>query len=615
MKLINSSIFVVLVSAIAVIAVNNYPSSTSSNISESIETQAKTASSYILQGATPQRLNQLVNGVGGYVSREFPIINAVSAMLTINQAEQIREVGGVRIHDDRTVITSGNGNSNSNSNSLKKFKINNYIAEQTGANLLHDMNITGKGVTVAVVDSGTNMYGTIGSYLFRDSDGKQRVSVKYNAFEGRKTYYYNDDSNGHGSHVSGIISSSLRDDDGNFNGIAPDVYLLSVKAFDANGESSYSMVLDALNWIFENRYTYKIRVVNLSLGAEVQSHYWNDPINQAVMRLWDAGVVIVSSAGNNGNDMGITVPGNTPYIITVGAATDSLTPYDMSDDRVTSFSAKGPTYEGFVKPEVLAYGSQISSKLEARYLKKLWKQSKKGSNYSEVSGTSQAAAVVTGVVALIISNDPYVTPDDVKCRLMQTAIPANNGEMATYSPFEQGAGLVNAYRAALSTATNCANTGLNIEDDLTGTQHFMGPAKMDEDGDYFIELADGTVFTNGVHWGTEDMNLNGVYWGESGMNLEGMYWNDSDMTVQGVYWGSSSMNLEGVYWGSSEMNLQGVHWADSDMSLKGVYWGESSVDINGVYWDDQSTGLQSADLDVEPIDPNVEVPITEDGWN
>ena len=489
MRLINSSIFVVLVSAIAVIAVNNNPSGSLSNIDAKAQVEETIVKSYILQGATSERLNQLVNGVGGNVSREFPIINAISAMLTHSQAEKIREVGGVRIHDDRTVITSSKIVGVTSNKLSKHFKINNYISEQTGADRLHDMNIKGAGVTVAVVDSGTNMWGSIGQYLFRDSSNNQRVSVKYDAFEGRKTYYYNDDKNGHGSHVSGLIASSLRDEDGNYNGIAPDVYLLSVKAFDENGESSYSKVLDALNWIFENRYRYKIRVVNLSLGAEVQSHYWNDPINQAVMRLWDAGVVIVSSAGNNGNDMGITVPGNTPYIITVGAATDSSTPYDMSDDRVASFSAKGPTYEGFVKPEILAYGSQISSKLDEKYLKKLWKLSESGKNYSEVSGTSQAAAIVTGVVALMISNDQYVTPNDIKCRLMETAIPANNGEMATYSPFVQGAGLVNAYRATMSTSTNCANTGLDIKQDLMGTQHFMGPAKMDNNGEYYIAVS------------------------------------------------------------------------------------------------------------------------------
>jgi len=613
MKLVNSSIFVVLVSAISAVAVNNYPIDAQSLVPAKIEEKALTAKSYILQGATPERLNQLVNGVGGAVSREFPIINAVAAMLTESQAERIREVRGVRIQNDRTVITSGDSDDNQAFFSLSN-KINNRIAEQTGADRLHDLNITGKGITVAVVDSGSNLGGEIGSYLFRDSSGTRRVLTKYDAFKGRIFKVYNDDHNGHGSHVMGLIASSLRDDNsGKYNGIAPGVNLLPVKAFDADGESTYSTVLDALNWIFENRYRYKIRVVNLSLGAEVQSQYWNDPINQAVMRLWDAGVVIVSSAGNNGEEMGITVPGNTPYIITVGAATDSATPNDMSDDRVASFSAKGPTYEGFVKPEVLAYGSKIASKLSTNFLQNTLKSSVYGQDYSEVSGTSQAAAIVTGVVALIISNDPYITPNDVKCRLMQTAIPANNGAMATYSPFEQGAGLVNAYRAVMSTATDCANNGLNIDEDLLGTNHFMGPARQDDDENYYIELADGTVYSEGMHWGNSDMTVDGMYWGAD-IGVQGMYWNNTDVTVNGLYWGGSSVNTEAMYWGATQMGTQGMYWSDADMSLKGMYWGEEEIDIEGIYWGEQETGLESADLDVAPIDPTTILPILEEFW-
>lgn len=609
MRIVNSSIFVVFVSAIAIIAVYSNSNFVESNAKSEQRVENKVSKSYILQGATAEHLNQLVNRVGGNVSREFPIINAVSAMLTLSQVEKIREVDGVRIQDDRTVITSSLLSNFNLSN-----EINNHIAQQTGADRLHEMNITGEGVTVAVVDSGTNLWGSSGKYLFTNTSKRQRVTIKYDAIKGRTTRYYNDDRNGHGSHVSGIITSSLLDyESGKYNGIAPDVHLLSVKAFDSNGESSYSKVLDALNWVFENRYRYKIRVVNLSLGAEVQSNYWNDPINQAVMRLWDAGVVVVSSAGNNGQDMGITVPGNTPYIITVGAATDSATPDDMTDDRVTSFSSKGPTYEGFVKPEILAYGAQIASKMDQRYLYKVLKLSALGKDYSEVSGTSQAAAVVTGVVALMISNDQTITPDDVKCRLMQTAIPANNGELATYSPFEQGAGLVNAYRAVMSTETNCANNGLNIKEDLIGINHFMGPSKIDSNGKYYIELADGTLFTEGMHWGDSGMNTNGMFWG-SDIAVQGMFWSNRDLTVQGMYWGGDQIGLKGMHWGGSEMGLQGMHWGDASLALKGMHWGDNHVEVNGLHWGDLPTGLESKDLEVEAIDPNIEIAIVEDGW-
>lgn len=611
MRLVGSSVFVIIVSAIAAIAINNYSGGGNNLAQTDTKSATKSVKSYILQGATAEKLNQLVNGVGGNVSREFPIINAVSALLTPSQADKIREVNGVRIQDDRTVITS----SLLSYFSSEPFSINNYIAEQTGADKLHDMNITGAGITVAVVDSGSNLWGTIGRYLFRNTENRQRVTVKYDAFRGRETYYYNDDQNGHGTHVQGLIGSSLMDvESGKYNGIAPDAYLLSVKAFDANGESSYSKVLDSLNWIFQNRYKYKIRVVNMSLGARAQGYYWNDPINQAVMRLWDAGVVIVSSAGNNGKDMGITVPGNTPYIITVGAVTDNETPYDMTDDRLASFSAKGPTYEGFVKPEVLSYGANIRSKLDGGYLLRKLKASIFGADYAEVSGTSQAAAIVSGIAALVLSNDPNATPDEVKCRIMSTAVRASNGEISTYSPFEQGAGLVNAYDAALSATSNCANTSLDIKQDLLGTNHFIGPAKIDDQGNYYLELLDGTILNQGMHWGGADMNLNAMHWGSADLRVNGMHWGGADMELNGMHWGGSDVNLNGMHWGGQDLSLNGMHWGGEDMSLKGMHWGGEEMSVQGMHWGGDGMNLQSADLDVEPIDLNVEVPIVEDGW-
>ena len=103
--------------------------------------------------------------------------------------------------------------------------------------------------------------------------------------------------------------------------------------------------------------TYGIRVLNLSFSAAPQSHYWDDPINQAVMALWQAGVVVVASAGNTGPDaMTIGVPGNLPYIITVGVS-DGMTPQTFDDDYLASFSSCGPTAEGFVKPEIVAPGA------------------------------------------------------------------------------------------------------------------------------------------------------------------------------------------------------------------------------------------------------------------
>ncbi|WP_343862799.1 S8 family peptidase, partial [Aliiglaciecola litoralis] len=270
-------------------------------------------------------------------------------------------------------------------------------------------------------------------------------------------------------------ASSLQSENGKYNGMAPDVYLLSVKAFDGTGSGSYTNVLDGLNYIYQNRARYRIRVVNLSLGADVQSTYWNDPINQAVMRLWDAGVVVVTSAGNSGSDYGsVTVPGNNPYVISVGAVTDNFTESNFSDDRITTFSSKGPTFEGFVKPEVVAFGGHVRSKMNKGLLtNQNLVEDDLGEDYYQISGTSQAAAVVSGTVALMLQYNPYLTPDDVKCRLMDSASQLRDPATGkTYDPLTQGSGLINAYAAVMSQASGCANVGLDIQADLNGVQHF-----------------------------------------------------------------------------------------------------------------------------------------------
>lgn len=587
--------------------------------------QIQQAKSYILQGTKSENLSAVVEQVGGNVSREFPIINAISAVLTPSQVEQIKQLGNVRVQDDRKVETMNINTAASNlaGSSLKSERIDNHISQYIEADSLHQMGITGKGITVAVVDSGANLGGNIGSHLFHDSFGAVRVPIKYDALTGTTNHLYNDDSNGHGTHVSSIIASSLSADNGKFKGIAPDVNLLPIKAFDHNGESSYSKVLDALNWIYHYRYKYKIKVVNLSLGAEVQSRYWQDPINQAVMKLWRAGIVVVTSAGNNVNDMGITVPGNTPYVITVGATTDSYTPFNMSDDRVTSFSARGPSFEGFVKPEIVAPGARIAVKMERGLIAKALRANSKGLDYSEISGTSQSSAVVTGVVALIIQNHPDIKPDDVKCKLVATAKAAKaNGNLA-YSPFRQGAGMVNAYDAVMSNASKCANQGLNIWKDLGGIEHYFGPVVKNESGKLEILSPSGAILTEGAHWTEGEMDLEGAHWSEGMLDLEGAHWSEGMLDVEGAHWSEGIMGLEGAHWTEGEIGLQGAHWTEGVMGLEGAHWSEGELGLEGAHWSEGAMGVawldsvvstQAAESEQSPVDVNVEVAMDESAW-
>ena len=150
------------------------------------------------------------------------------------------------------------------------------------------------------------------------------------------------DTTGHGTHVTSLIASSRKDGSGRYFGVAPDARIISIKAFGEDGSSTYATVIRAIDWVITNRTQYAIRVLNLSLGAPARSRYWDDPLNKAVMRAWQSGIVVVVSAGNSGPlPQTVGVPGNVPYVITVGAMTDNYT-NNKNDDRLASFSAAGP---------------------------------------------------------------------------------------------------------------------------------------------------------------------------------------------------------------------------------------------------------------------------------
>ncbi len=418
---------------------------------------------------------------------------------------------------------------------------------------VHDQNLTGEGIGIAVLDSGffkhpalTNKY----QYQWR--------VVQYNAFTNEvrtDPTTPESDQNGHGAHISSILFNNETNTDGEYNGIAPNANFITVTAFDSEGKGAYTNVIKAIDWVVSNRQWLNIRVLNLSFSAKPQSFYWDDPLNQAVMRAWQAGIVVVAAASNNGPDpMTIGVPGNVPYIITVGAVSDNYTPDDKTDDFLTSFSATGPTYEGFVKPDVVAPGGHVLG-LMSEYATIATKHPEfhNQGRYFMMSGTSQATAVTSGVVALMIQANPSLTPDDVKCQLMASARPAVNadGTALAYSIFQQGAGLINATDAIANNKTGCVNIGMDINKDIAGTEHYYGRAMRDEDGNYYISGLDGFLWNGGFLWNEGFLWSDGFLWNGGFLWNEGFLWNDSFLWNDGFLWSESSLWSEGFLWSSS----------------------------------------------------------------
>lgn len=312
---------------------------------------------------------------------------------------------------------------------------------------------TGAGVTVAVLDSGVAPANDL-----TQPTSRLLASVDFVSGETGQR-----DPGGHGTHVAGIIAGNGYDSSGALKGVAPDANIVSVRVINQQGKATASSIIRGIQWVLENRDTYNIRVMNLSLGGRPSTSYKNDILAAAVEMAWKAGIVVVTAAGNNGPSSGsISTPGHDPFNIAVGAIDDKGTP-DKRDDDVPYFSARGPTLAGDHKPDILAPGRKIISLYSANsYLAGVLPErqllSSLGRPYFRLTGTSMAAPVVSGVVALLLQKNPDLTPDQVKYILTRTA--SNfSGSRDTV-----GAGVVDAYAVLTSNKMGVANKGIRPSD-------------------------------------------------------------------------------------------------------------------------------------------------------
>ncbi len=210
---------------------------------------------------------------------------------------------------------------------------------------------TGRGVTVAVVDTGI--------YPHPDLTQPDNRIVAFKDFINKKTSPYDD--HGHGTHVGGIIAGNGGMSGGQYKGVAPEANLVGVKVLNSAGNGRSSDVIAGIQWVVQNKNAYNIKVMNLSLGAPDTESYTTDPLSQAAEAAWNAGLVVAAAAGNSGSVPGtINTPGINPYIITVGAVDDRGT-VETGDDVITGFSSKGPTIDGLSKPDLVAPGVSITS--------------------------------------------------------------------------------------------------------------------------------------------------------------------------------------------------------------------------------------------------------------
>lgn len=362
--------------------------------------------------------------------------------------------------------------------------------------------LQGEGIAVAVVDSGIADHPDL-----RDENGNNRIIQRVQINQRGSS----DDFYGHGTHIAGTIGGRGVESAGGYIGVAPSVKFIDVKVMNDVGMGTLADVVGGLQWIYNNQQRYNIRVVNLSLNSTVAESYHTSPLNAALEILWFNGVTVVVSAGNNGTTNAGTIypPANDPFVITVGAVDEKST-VALTDDLLATFSAYGTTVDGFAKPDLVAPGSNIIAPLSSgdnnlateHPLNKVTGLLK--NLYFRMSGTSMAAAVATGAVALLLQDEPHLTPDQVKFRLQATA----NKNWSGYNNQKMGAGYLDIAAAVQGTTTQSANTGLLASRLLwTGSTPVMW----------------GSVSWNSVSWNSVSWNSvswNSVSWNSVSWNSE-----------------------------------------------------------------------------------------------
>jgi serine protease AprX len=319
------------------------------------------------------------------------------------------------------------------------------VARIIGADRSFDAGYTGKGVDVAVIDTGVSpVKGLTSGNVVNGPDL---------SFDSQSPNLTDLDGFGHGTHMASIIAG--RDersephnytDDGKFAGIAPDARLVSLKVGACDGAVDVSQVIAAVTWVTEHARTdgLNIRVLSLSFGTDANTWSLADPLTYAVEQAWKAGIVVVVAGGNDGTaNLTLANPAMDPLVIAVGAS-DARGTLTTADDTVPSFSARGNPSRPV---DLLAPGAHVAGlAVPGSVIAEANPSAVVGGRYLRGSGTSQAAAVTAGAVALLLQRYPTLTPDQVKKMLVRAA----HGADATDRVY-RGAGVLDIRAAQLMT--------------------------------------------------------------------------------------------------------------------------------------------------------------------
>ena len=413
--------------------------------------------------------------------------------------------------------------------------------------------LKGAGVTIAMIDSGVAPHPEIQTLV---------ASVDFVRPDlGTVAPQTSIDPNGHGTHVAGIlVGDGSHSRDGRFTGIAPAASLVSLRVLDELGSGRASDMLAALEWVRLHKDEYGIRVVNLSLGHPVYEPAAQDPLVQAVEALWNAGVVVVCSAGNLGREGHgtVTSPCNARDAISVGATNDRGT-VESFDDTVATYSSRGPTaLDTVAKPDLVAPGNRIvSARAAGSRLDALYPEGRVANDpdapeveeHYELSGTSMAAPMVAGAAALMLELEPSLNPATVKARLMLSARKPTVGD-----PFATGSGSLDILAALQTSGSVAVAPSPRVFPDSSNTLSVEDTAVLWSNAEFSLQV----LWSQAVLWSSEpagagvlssygvicpDTSANAQLWPEAAMWPEATMWPESTLWSESVLFSDELVKL------------------------------------------------------------------------
>jgi serine protease AprX len=402
-----------------------------------------------LGGRIGQRLDIISGFVATVPSSTIPVLARARGIVSVTPNTRVRLMGMVDGYDPNWSSPTGSWKRN---------------VEAIKAKEVWKAGFLGQGVDVALIDSGVAPVQGIKDHLLYGPDL---------SFESQADNLRHFDTFGHGTHMAGIIAG--RDStidpghedeelDKAFVGIAPKSRIVSIKVASSSGATDVSQIIAAIDWVVQHRNTdgLNIRVLNLSFGTDGTQPYVLDPMTYAAEVAWRKGVVVVVSAGNsNFGSNRLNNPAYDPFVLAVGAD-DTKGTNDPKDDDVPSWSARGLVSR---RPDLVAPGKSVVSLRSGGSALDLNHPDARvgGSRFFKGSGTSEAAAAVSGAAALLLSQRPSLTPDQVKYLLTSTAVTLPNTDSEG-----QGAGLINL-KAAKDAATPSLLIAKQLFTPATGT--------------------------------------------------------------------------------------------------------------------------------------------------